>query len=217
MPDTCAGVSPLAVSMPSVITTTARRRPVRVATRLRGFGDRIVQRSGPERIDLPQRTLQGTRIDRERGHLVQPAVKREQRGFVAARLQPREHVMGRKLRGEHAIGDAHAAADIEENREADWRRLGAEIGDPARYARCRTLRNRWRSSPCTSRPFRSRTVAVTVTSSTPDLKRRRLRPCRRLTLSEGQLPARRPARRGGGGGPVPCPSLYKLLAKSVSH
>ena len=53
---------------------------------LGGLGNRVMQRGGPERIDLPQRTLQGTRIDRERGHLVQPAVKREQRGFVAARL-----------------------------------------------------------------------------------------------------------------------------------
>ena len=30
--------------------------------------------------------VQGARIDRELGHLVQPAVKGEQRGFVATRL-----------------------------------------------------------------------------------------------------------------------------------
>ena len=57
MPDTSAGVRALAVSMPSVITTTARRRPVRVATRSRRLRNGIVQRGGPERIDLPQRAF----------------------------------------------------------------------------------------------------------------------------------------------------------------
>jgi hypothetical protein len=62
------------------------------------------------------------------------AVKREQRGFVATLLQPREHVMGRKPGGEHAVGDPHAAADIEENRQTDGGGVGAEIGDPTLLA-----------------------------------------------------------------------------------
>ena len=151
MPDTSAGVNRLAVSRPSVMTTTARRRSVlRDAARFAALRDRIVERGGAERIDLPQRTLQGTRIDRERRHLMQPAVKREQRCFIATRLQPRKHVMGRKLRSERAIGHAHTAADIEQNRETHRRRLGSEIRDPTLSPASNT------SKSCDVRPFTNR-------------------------------------------------------------
>ena len=87
-----AGVSRLALSWPSVSTTTARRRPSRVADALGRLRDRVVQRRRAERHDAAQRVRQRLQARRERRDLFELRVEREDRRL---RRAPRRASSGR--------------------------------------------------------------------------------------------------------------------------
>src|SRR4030095_6877442 len=69
------------------------------------------------------------KISGESHHFLKLRIERVERRFVAARRQTRQDGANRVACPVHVAADAHAAADIEENREANRRLAGIEILD----------------------------------------------------------------------------------------
>ena len=96
MPDTCAGVSRLSLSMPSVSTTTARCEPPRAATRRAVSAIASCSEVMPNGSDLPERRPQRIAFARERpAPRAARLSKLNSRDFVRAPLQPRQQLIRR--------------------------------------------------------------------------------------------------------------------------
>jgi hypothetical protein len=93
--------------------------------------NRIVQRRRAERDESRHRLGQRLEIPRERLGLVQPGVERVHRSLVA-RVEPAQKVSGRFTRAGQM--PFHAAADIEQKRDAHTAGLGTEVSNGARPA-----------------------------------------------------------------------------------
>ena len=118
--ETSAAVMRLALSLPSVSATTARRSPAWSREAAAGLGDRVEQRRRAER---PAHGVQ-LREDvagrgGERLHFAQFLVEHVEAGLVDAGLEPAQQVEGVLARRRALGGDVHAAAEVHEQPEAD--------------------------------------------------------------------------------------------------
>ena len=101
---------------------------IAIAHAARSVGDRIVQRRRSERHHRSHRLGQGLQRRGESLHLVQTGVERVNCGFVP-HVEPAQKVFGRLASARQVA--FHAAADVEQQRDAHAGRMRAKIGDGA--------------------------------------------------------------------------------------
>ena len=144
MPDTSRAFRWLPLSTPSVTTTTARRGPPCATSRrpvcaIASYSE--VEPNGRIESSRPDHVC---RRRRERLQLFQPRVEHKQGDLVVARLEPAHEMPDGVARGRQLLSDVHAAADIEEDGNADRRRLRLKVGDRPPLARVEELEVRAR-------------------------------------------------------------------------